>query len=357
MNKIKKPIEEFLEEIEGCCEQLSILYDVKKKTDKEYHIRLNKDNLIRVYNTQKGLNPDLSQLKDKEIGEKVLSFWEINYFKEVINGTYTYKKVKNINDDLDMLDEFAENNNCTVSYKRNNNPNVLCCKTIEDEVFHEKITIQLFGNKTLMLQGDKGVLWEKICNDIEKRENIIKSKDILNRISGNDEDIDMLYYESELKNVLTNEIYDFLSCEDREYLLCSQQLIMEEKQFITYTPVLCCAALALEGYLKTLLIKLGVIKVIEISKTNFNFGEIFIKNKFNPKKVKDIQISNNKKDLVVSELERIYRKVKAYRNPVCHSGAGVSPNTLKVKSFKRCKELYFKEYINTIKSTYDIIYR
>ena len=60
MNKIKKPIEEFLEEIEGCCEQLSILYDVKKKTDKEYHIRLNKDNLIRVYNTQKGLNPDLS---------------------------------------------------------------------------------------------------------------------------------------------------------------------------------------------------------------------------------------------------------------------------------------------------------
>ena len=130
---------------------------------------------------------------------------------------------------------------------------------------------------------------------------------------------------------------------------------MEEKKFTVYTPVLCCAALALEGYFKTILLRLGIIKSIEISKSNFNFGVVFNGNKFDNSKIKYINVDDSRKEKVVGALELIYRKVKTYRNPVCHSGAGVAP-TLKVKSFNKCKELYFNEYIDIIKSTYDIIY-
>ncbi len=357
MNKIKKPIEEFLEEIEGCCEQLSVLFEYNMKRDKEYHVKLNKDNLIRVYDTKSGLNPDLSQIKDRELGEKVLNFWKENYFKEVINDTYSYKNVKNITNDLSILKEFADNNNCMLSNRESKNKNVLCSNKLEDRNSHESITIQFFTNKTLMLQGDRGVLWEKLCQYIEKNEDIVEAKCILNRISGDDDLIDTNCHEAELKKVLTEDVYKFLSNEDKEYLLCAHQLIMEEKRFITYTPILCCAALALEGYFKTILLNLGIAKSVELSKINFNFGEFFLGNKFNPKKVKDINIDSSKKEDVVEALESIYRKVKTYRHPVCHSGAGISASTLKVKSFNKCKDMYFKEYINTIKGTYDIIYK
>ena len=132
MKKIKKPIYEFLEEIEGCCEQLSILFEYNIKAEKEYHVRLNKDNLIRIYDTKNGLNPDMSQIKDKELGEKVLDFWMGNYFKEVINDTHSYKNVKNITNDLSILKEFADNNNCRLLNKEVKNENVICSKNLED---------------------------------------------------------------------------------------------------------------------------------------------------------------------------------------------------------------------------------
>lgn len=355
MKKIKKAIDEFLEEIEGCCEQLDILFECEMKREKEYHIKLNKDNLIRVYDTKNGLNPDLSQIKNSELGEKVLNFWEKNYFKEIINDTYSYKGIKNITNDLSIVKEFAERNNCIFSEKDVKNKNVIYCVKLEDKYSHENITIQLFTNKTLTLQGDRGVLWEKLCQDIEKAENIVEVKYILNRVVGDNHSIDTGCYEEELKNILTEDVYSFLSREDQEYLLCSQQLIMEEKKFTVYTPVLCCAALALEGYFKTILLRLGIIKSIEISKSNFNFGVVFNGNKFDNSKIKYINVDDSRKEKVVGALELIYRKVKTYRNPVCHSGAGVAP-TLKVKSFNKCKELYFNEYIDIIKSTYDIIY-
>ena len=355
--KIKKTIEEFLEEIEGCCEQLSILFEYNIKTDKEYHVKLNKDNLIRIYDTKNGLNPDLSQIKDKELGEKVLDFWKKNYFKEIINDTYSYRNVKNINNELSILNEFADNNNCILLNKEVKNESVLCCKKLEDIDSHENITVQLFTNKTLMIQGDRGVLWEKLCQYIEKKENIVESKCILNRISGDNNLMDTSHYKAELKNILTEDVYKFLSNEDQEYLLCAQQLIMEEKKFIIYTPILCCAALALEGYFKTLLLKLGIVKSVELSKTNFNFGDVFLGNKFDSKKINNINVEASKRQQVAETLENIYRKVKAYRHPVCHSGAGISANTLRVKSFNKCREMYFNEYINTIKETYDIIYR
>jgi hypothetical protein len=355
MDKIKRAVEEFLEELASCCEQLKFEIEHEKKAEKEYHVRINND-LLRVYDTKKGINPDMSVMKNKEIGNKVLGLWEELYGKEYKNSTYTYKGIKQFDIIINKIKEFESHGGCRLQDKKVNNSLVKIVKDIDNENTHEKLTLTYYNNQTLTVQGFEGVLWENICQIIEKNEGLTQSKNILKRIKGNDDVSNESEYENNLKEILTEEIFNFLSTDDKEYLITAHELIMEEKLFKIYTPVLCSAALALEGYLKVLLIKLKLVKTLEVSQRSFNFGSVFNGKILLGKHYNELKQKYNNYDEIKKQLEFVYSKIKSYRDTVCHSGAGVSMYTLKVKSFEKCKKLYYDEYIKTIKSSYEQIF-
>lgn len=355
MNKIKKPIVEFLEEFQGCCEFLSVRFNYEKKNELEYHVKLNDDNLLRLYNGNKGITYDTSQIKNIELANRLYDEWENKYSKEVKNESYSYKKVKEIEKILEnietlvKLEEYSIDNNEQIT-----DLNKEFVKVINDQNSYEKVTITYFKNKTLRVQGNYGVLWEKVCQIIEATERINNIKSILNRICGNDEIEIKNGLQDGLIDLLGNNVYRFLSNEDIEYLQCAYELILEERKFVVYTPILCSAALALEGYFKLVLLELKIVKQIDLVKTNFSFHGIFKDGKITHEYSSKI-ITNKDKKIIEKELEKIYSKIRAYRHSVCHSGAGKNPGILRVKSFEKCKNLFFNEYINTIKNSYEII--
>ena len=228
-------------------------------------------------------------------------------------------------------------------------------KVINDKFSYEKVTITYFKNKTLMLQGNYGVLWEKVCQIIEATEKINNVTGILNRICGNNEIEIKDDSQKNLVDLCGDKVYTFLSNEDREYLQCAYELILEERKFVVYTPILCSAALALEGYFKLVLLNLKMVKQIDLAKSNFSFHCIFKDGKITDEYSSKI-VTNKDRRLIEKELERIYSKIRSYRHPVCHSGAGKNPGVLRVKSFVKCKELFLNEYINTMKNSYKIIF-
>ncbi|MDU4910543.1 hypothetical protein [Clostridium baratii] len=356
MGKIKKPIIEFLDELQGCCEYLNISFEYLKKSELEYHVKLNNDELLRLYNGKKGITYDTSQIQNKDLSDKLYSEWEKKYDKEIKNQTYSYKKIKELEKILENIDSLVElEDYCICDEESIRDLNKEFVKVINDKFSYEKVTITYFKNKTLMLQGNYGVLWEKVCQIIEATEKINNVTGILNRICGNNEIEIKDDSQKNLVDLCGDKVYTFLSNEDREYLQCAYELILEERKFVVYTPILCSAALALEGYFKLVLLNLKMVKQIDLAKSNFSFHCIFKDGKITDEYSSKI-VTNKDRRLIEKELERIYSKIRSYRHPVCHSGAGKNPGVLRVKSFVKCKELFLNEYINTMKNSYKIIF-
>jgi len=361
MESIKKALSEFLDEMEEVCGRLNISYSIKKleNNPKEIHIILNHSVLLRIYDTKKGVKPDISQANDISLVNRILEVWKQLYNKPCKNQTYTYTNV-NDNGLIETILKSICNYNCTFTTNNTHGNGVLNSYIVQNSETHEKITVTYYSTKKLTVQGLDGLLWELICQKIETTLNL-EVKDIYNRISLNSETLihnnDFNKYEVSLKNLLTKETFDFLSLEDQQYLISSHKLIVDETKLTLYSPILCSASLALDGYLKKLLVEMNILISSQVIGDNFNYGLAFNGSNLTNKSYLQIDELKYNRDIVKNQLEFVYGKFKTFRNPFSHSNAGFGANPLLIKSFEKCKLLYENEFINTMKTSYNAIYR
>ena len=364
IDKIKNKLDDLIDEIKGICEDENVNFSYEKKNDLLTQVRLDSNTIIRIYNTKSGLKIDDSIALDKTVSNKIIEKWKELYYKEVKNKNYTYKKIKDFSKIKESLLGLKENGFNVDDFKENKNSNEFYT-TIADNETHEKVTVKFYTTGTIMIQGYTGNLWERVCRIIEQNSNC-DVKDIFKRLSNEALNIDnskkdnFSEYEIILKENLTETVYNFLSIEDREYLISSQKLIEDKVKFPRYNSILCTAALSIEGFFKTLIVKLKIAKNFEVANSKFNFGCLFDEqHKLLESKYRAINNSTNEvhKQEIKKTLEIIYTKIKAFRNPVCHSSGGVGNNSLNVRTFEKCKEIYEKDVIEFIKKSYYTVYK
>ncbi|WP_238907499.1 MULTISPECIES: hypothetical protein [Clostridium] len=363
VDKIKKKLEDLIEEIEGVCEIEDISFSYEKNSDLLTQVTLNSSTILRLYSTKKGLKIDDSVAKDKEVANKVINKWKELHYNEIENKNFTYKKVKDFSKSKENLLGLAEGGFVSNEYKGNSNIYDFCI-VIEDKEVCEKVTINFYKTGSIMVQGYTGNLWERVCRAIEEGIDC-DVKDIFRRIATealnieDDTKDDFSKYDESLKEKLTEQVYNYLSIEDREYLTSSEKLIQEKVKFRRYNSILCPAVLSLEGFFKILIVKLKILKTYEISNSKFNFGCIFDdKHKLLDSKYRIMTCKDEMHRKEIKEvIELLYSKIKAFRNPACHSSGGMGPYSSNVRSFERCKEIYEKEVIQCIKDSYYTVYK
>jgi hypothetical protein len=364
IDKIKKTLSELIGEFEGVCEIEKIDFSYEKKTDLLTQIKLNDNTIIRIYTKKKGLKIDDSIAQDKELANKIMSKWKELYYSEEENKNYAYENIKDIEKiKSELLNLGTDGYTITPCEAKGNG----CIFVIEisDSNTYEKIKTTYYNSKKLLVQGYTSTLWENVCRIIERIE-MYDVRGIVRRISSeslstftNDKKEDYYLYENILKEKLTEPVYNFLSPEDREYLISAQLLIENNVKFPRYNAILCPACLSLEGFFKKLLVDLKIVKAFQISNSKFNFGEVFNKlHKLNESKYRLINAKNDEhKKSIKKVLEYLYVEIKTFRNPVSHSGAGMSTNISNINTFQKCKDLYEKNIIGVMKNSYNEVYK
>jgi hypothetical protein len=364
VEKIKKTLEDLLGELEGVCEIENVSFTYDKKNEMLTQVKLMDNALIRIYTTKSGLKIDDSVAGDKELVNKVVNKWKEFYYKEHENKNYTYNSVKQPDEIKNEIISLKDSELIVVENQPKGNGCVFLIDVI-DESTHEKIKVSFYNSNKLLIQGISGPLWEYVCRIIERIENC-NVTEIIKRISNESvapqlqgEDREYSVYEASLKDILTENVYKFLSPEDKEYLISSQVLIQDNIKFPRYNAILCPACLSMEGYLKKLLVDLKIAKTHEVSNSRFNFGSIFDSlHKLQGSRYRTIRIpGEEQRQIIKKEIEDLYLKIKTFRNPTCHSGGGMSSNISTVRTFEKCKQIYEEEVLNTIKNSYYRIYR
>ena len=363
IDKIKCDRTEIETKIRQCCDELCI--KCEKILDKENLIQFNlsKNNLeglLRVYITKKGIKFDESLFKDRIL----YSEFE-DYIKNILDKTesrkYSFKKKSKKT--FDIIYEEIENlrdDDISIHNKENKDVNKTHFFEIKNNNTHEKIVISKFTNGTLLLDGIDWLLWEDVCNIIDKHINSTPL-DIFDRFletkKVETEEINSKYktndYTSEeeyLREKLTDTVYMYLDEHFRNYLISSQRLIESEIVLPEYSPILCPAAKVLEGYLKRLLVDLGIEKYENIenisetgSRSKWNFGHVFSGTEC---------IINTKKGSITKEQEtsliEIYSNVIDFRHNQNHGS--LNPTKVYIDRDK-CVEK-FNEVMDIIKVSY-----
>lgn len=364
IDKIRKTHDELISEFHGVCEIENVKFNYDKKDDMLTQIKLDGNTIIRIYNKKNGFKIDNSIAINSELANRIILKWKELHYEEQKNSSYTYeniKKVEMIKSELLSLDSsMIKVKPCEVKVNG-------CQFILEalDNSTNVKVKISYYNSQKLLIQGYTGPLWETICRIIERLEEY-DVKGIVKRISKesigtatSEEAEDYLIYENSLKQILTDKVYNFMSNEDKEYLISAQLLISNNTKFPRYNAVLGPACLSLEGYLKKLLVDLKVAKVHEIGNSKFNFGWIFDENhKLKETRYTSIKESDEEHKKVIKQtLQNIYVLIKSYRNPLSHSGASMNSNILKITQFEKCRQIFENDILDSIKKSYYQVYK
>lgn len=197
------------------------------------------------------------------------------------------------------------------------------------QVYHAKIDIDgcsvvitQYTNGTLLLQGKENYVFDRICTLVEKIL-LPNEKDVALRFLSSDEkkmeEFITIYTpkiletaEGNIKGLLGNTL-DFLEEYDKKYLIASECLALANLNLPEFSPVVMPAAKAFEGFVKKLVIKIGLFSPDHFKTKNANFS--ILKDKNHP----------NRKMLVTKEkyagsfLDRLDNALDMTRNFVMHS--------------------------------------
>lgn len=352
IKKIACKKEEFFEILESVCHDLQINLTIDKENENDSQYSILKDNrksTLRVYNTKDGLTFDTSVGRDKGLNSEIEE--EI---KLLVNRTkrskFTYKNISsgNIKEIYKQLYGLASND-IVLNNKRNNDPNKRHFFEIKDIATKECITISIYKTGTIIISGLKWLLWEEVCEIIEKNDDNININKIMDRIllEDNNQTLkeDYSKEENKVKELISPEVYDFLNKDFRDYLISAECILSNNVKMKEYSTVLCPVAKVLEGYLKQLLINLNLEKKLAI-KENWTFGKIFDKSGI--KSFNGGKITNKQEE----QLKKLYELVKEFRHDIQHGS--LNPK-LVIRDKKICINKY-KEILEVIRNSYFSIF-
>ena len=348
---------ELVEKLNSICSELNIKSTIQYDREKESQFDISRDSKkskLRVYVKNDGLKLDTTVGKDKELNmeveEKIKSL-----LSKTKQARYTYRDIneEQFNIIYKLLNDFAVED-IVINLKDNNDPNKSHFFEIKNKITNECVIISRYNNGTIVVDGVVWILWEDICQIIEINTDNISVTDIIDRLlvedeaDAEDEDIannDFSKEEECVKELISTEVYDFLEEHYRDYLISAQCILTNNVKMKEYSTVLCPVAKVLEGYLKSLLIKLRLERAFVI-KGNWNFGKIFTDEGI--KSFNGGKITNKQED----ELKGLYLLVKEFRHDINH---GTPKPKLVIRDKRVCVSKY-EEILTKIKKSYFSIF-
>ncbi len=350
IEKIKLTKEELLNKLKKIFEELEISFDNFDVDKNPMQIKIRKgerNSVIRIYSKGDGFKIDTTVGADKKLNIEVEN--KFNDFETTESKSYSFKKIDKFTYDI-IKEKFSQINYSEIVLKENNDSNKEEFFEIRNIKTHEKINISYFKNGTLMLQGIIWALWEDVCEIIDTTLNS-SIEDIINRFSFSESDSilcdDYTEETNNVKEFISDEVFNFLDEHYQDYLISAQCILNVDMKMKEFSTVLCPTAKVLEGFLKKLLIELGIEKLINME-DKWSFGKVLCNSDSNRHiiyKYEDtVHLSNEKEE----EIFKLYDAVVFYRHDLNHGSP--KPKTI-VREKENAINIY-NEILNVIKKCY-----
>lgn len=216
-------------------------------------------------------------------------------------------------------------------------------------------TVTQFKNGTLLIQGKTNELFDKICSLIEELASPSLNEVVLRFISENEEKLlnisSLLTPEllsgakKTLKSKLGEDLYEFLNEHDKKYALstfCLESLSSKLRvELPEYTCIVMPFSKAFEGYLKKILVYIGIVKEEDFKKKDWSFGKVWRNQEY--KKF----VGSNKYHQ--SYLEKLENELDFSRHFIMHSDA---EKIAHIHSLDKAKEK-IERIAKAMKETFD----
>jgi len=184
------------------------------------------------------------------------------------------------------------------------------------------LTLTQFNNGTLLLQGKTDNLFDNSCDLIEKIANPSDKEVVARFISCDKKNLELFAVkytpqlielaESSVKNKIGN-VYDYLELYDRKWFVASECLCLSKIPLPEFSPLVMPASKAFEGFVKKLLVGIGLFDINYFKTKNENFSALCDTN--HPKR----KLICNKDKHADTMLRKVDSCVKIYRHFMMHS--------------------------------------
>lgn len=225
------------------------------------------------------------------------------------------------------------------------------------------LTLTQYKNGTLLLQGKEDTLFHNICDCIEKVANPSEKEVIARFISSDEENLEIFsarytpkLLEMAEKNVreALGDVNEYVEEYDQKWFVASECLCLSQIPFPEFSPLVMPASKAFEGFLKKLLVGIGLFEVDHFKTKGANFSALNNVGDLKRKSICDKEIHAD------TMLKKIDLCLKTYRHFMMHSDESkitkvnsAEEGREKVNTiFKEAKEIfeYFNELYNLIPS-------
>ncbi|RLL85439.1 hypothetical protein CN13_07540 [Petrotoga sp. HKA.pet.4.5] len=187
------------------------------------------------------------------------------------------------------IKESLNNLEATVAITENPSPAIEYRAKIARNNF--SITLTQYNNGTLLLQGKMDKLFEDCCNLIERIANP-SEKDVIARFISSDEknlEFFAAKYTPELIDIAEDNVkkkigivYNYLETYDRKWFVASECLCLTKIPLPEFSPLVMPASKAFEGFVKKLLVGIGLFEAGYFNTKNANFSSL--NDRSNPKR-------------------------------------------------------------------------
>ena len=184
------------------------------------------------------------------------------------------------------------------------------------------LTLTQFNNGTLLLQGKTDNLFDNSCDLIEKIANPSDKEVVARFISCDKKNLELFaakytpqlieLAESSVKKKIA-DVYDYLEPYDRKWFVASECLCLSKIPLPEFSPLVMPASKAFEGFVKKLLVDIGLFEIDYFKTKNANFSALYDNNNSKRKAI------CNKDKYVDTILKRISLCLDINRNFMMHS--------------------------------------
>ena len=184
------------------------------------------------------------------------------------------------------------------------------------------LTLTQFNNGTLLLQGKTDNLFDNSCDLIEKIANPSDKEVVARFISCDKKNLELFaakytpqlieLAESSVKKKIA-DVYDYLEPYDRKWFVASECLCLSKIPLPEFSPLVMPASKAFEGFVKKLLVDIGLFEIDYFKTKNANFSALYDNNNSKRKAI------CNKDKYVDIILKRISLCLDINRNFMMHS--------------------------------------
>lgn len=343
MAQINLSPEEILEVFRKYCESKNYQVEVEKDSNNDWRLNISnirEKTLIIIYHTGsvvvQGKKNDL-RLEFEDVKDELMANPEKfvgHEIKEIKSAVTRYeivsdeikKRIREGLDDLDGSVEITETPDARTEYR---------AKITRGPC---SLTMTQFKTGALMLQGKTVKLFHDGCDWIEKIANPAESEIIARFISNDEKNLEYFaarytprlleIAEKNVKEALSG-VYEYLETHDQKWFVASECLCLSEIPLPEFSPLVMPASKAFEGFVKKLLVGIGLFDLGYFQTKGANFSAL---NDFGNANRKAIC---KKEKYVDSFLKRLSVCLDANRNFMMHSD---SSKVTKIDSADEAKD-------------------